>query len=232
MPARNLPNPPKTTACAWAQHPRPGLWSLRDAAWSEGSWGVTTSTPYLCHAEQRGDAPSTAAFLHTPPHQKLHYQGQLGHWQAPILAPPGHFWAILGAFLWEPEARHHSRSCPVRTSRGRAACGAAVPCAPARSTWPAPPGTARATARTSTELSCVPSPLPRGHQLESGSRGRGRSTWGQVPKRSCRGRGRCAGHWSRWGPCYLSVATGVQDFPFLPLLGLPAHSFQPEDAPQ
>lgn len=62
----------------------------------------------------------------------------------------------------EPTPRHHSRSCPWQTSRGRAACGAAVPCEPVRSTWPAPPGTARATARTSVTVRCVPA-VPSQH---------------------------------------------------------------------
>lgn len=39
------------------------------------------------------------------------------------------------------------RSYPGRTRWGRAACGAAALSGPARSTWPAPRGSARATAR-------------------------------------------------------------------------------------
>lgn len=104
-------------------------------------------------------------FLYKPSPPKQHYQGRL----APVYPPTPHG-SFLG-YVWATsmglEPQHHSRSCPARTSRGRAACGAAVPCVPARSTWPAPPGTVRATVGTSTALS-----LPRhGDTVLQGVRG-------------------------------------------------------------
>lgn len=190
--------------------PRSSLFFLLLFPWALSNSGSCSATD-----EPRGAAKGMFkpmpkhVFLYKPSPPKQHYQGQL----APISSPRGSFLGYFWVTSMGLEAQHHSRSCPARTSRGRAACEAAVPCVPARSTWPAPPGTARATVGTSTALSTALQAV-RGEHPRAGV-GMGMLYWSCY--RSCR------------APCSHCVAVVLQDFPFLPLLGLPTSCSQPED---